>query len=417
MGLNLKTLLVLGTGTDQVEGILEAKKLGLYTVGLDGNEKSEGAFIVDEFHKVNIKNINAVLNFVKNYPKQIDGVIAFGVDIPEILSKVAEERGLYYQVPYEVAKISKNKLLAKQVMEKEGVNVPPYRGISEVQELEKFISEFGFPVVLKPVDNSASRGVLYLTEKTNLDWAFRESLKYVVDKSFHPPLIVEKFIKGQQLSTESIICNGKIYTVGLSDRNYELLEKYAPLIIENGGDLPPKLVHFKNYQELIEQINKELEKVVKAFNCGNGTVKGDVVIDESGKVWIIEVAFRLSGGLFSTLEIPINTGINFIKKAIEIQLTGKCSTDDLVYSVKNAVRLRYVFAENKQGKVKDIKLPNVENAIFKVYCPPGTSIEKLYEIYKLPLAKLAGYVIWGKTRKEVKSLDEEVRKNLKVVVE
>ena len=76
-----------------------------------------------------------------------------------------------------------------------------------------------------------------------------------------------------------------------------------------------------------------------------------------------------------------------------------------------------MFAENKQGKVKDIKLPNVENAIFKVYCPPGTSIEKLYEIYKLPLAKLVGYVIWGKTRKEVKNLDEEVRKNLKVVVE
>ena len=93
------TLLILGTGTDQVEGILEAKKLGLYTVGLDGNEKSDGVSLVDEFYKVNIKNMDEVLDFVRSYPKPVDGVIAFGVDIPEILAKVAEERNLYYQIP------------------------------------------------------------------------------------------------------------------------------------------------------------------------------------------------------------------------------------------------------------------------------------------------------------------------------
>ena len=51
------TLLILGTGPDQVEGILEAKRLGLHTVGLDGSENSCGSSLVDEFYKVNI-NLN-----------------------------------------------------------------------------------------------------------------------------------------------------------------------------------------------------------------------------------------------------------------------------------------------------------------------------------------------------------------------
>ena len=413
----METLLILGTGTDQVEGILEAKKLGLYTVGLDGNEKSDGVSLVDEFYKVNIKNMDEVLDFVRSYPKPVDGVIAFGVDIPEILAKVAEERNLYYQIPYEKAKLSKNKFLSKQIMEKEGINVPPYKGIGKLSELREFISEFDFPVVLKPVDNSASRGVLYLTENVDLEWAFSESLKYVNDKSFSPPLIVEKFIEGQQLSTESIICDGKVYTVGLSDRNYELLERYAPLIVENGGDLPPKLIQFSSYEELIERIDEQIERVVRVFGSGNGTVKGDIVVDKEGKVWVIEAAFRLSGGLFSTLEIPINTGINFIRKAIEIQLTGRCDTGDLIYRVENVVRLRYVFTEEKSGNLRKLEIPEVENAVFKVYCQPGMDIGRLHEIYKLPLIKLMGYIVWGKSRSEVEEREKEILSKIKVSVE
>ncbi len=413
----MKKLLILGTGVDQIEGIKEARELGLYTVGLDGNSYSDGAKLVDEFYKVNIKNINEVLEFVRNYPKPVDGVIAFGVDIPEILAKVAEERGVYYQLPYERAKVSKNKFLSKQIMENAGVNVPPFKGVGSLEDLKEFIKEFGFPVVLKPVDNSASRGVLYLTEKVDLEWAFNESLKFVNDKSFFPSLIVEKFIEGQQLSTESIIQGKKIYTVGLSDRNYELLEKYAPLIVENGGDLPPKLTHFKSYGEMIEKIDEQIERVVKAFDSGNGTVKGDIVIDGEGKVWVIEAAFRLSGGLFSAIEIPVNTGIDFLKKAIELQLTGETEVKDLNYRVENFVRLRYIFSERKKGLIKNLEVPKLDNAIFKVYSKVGTDLEKLYKLYKLPLTKLVGYVVWDRTREGLRKREEEILKKLEIVVE
>ena len=53
--------------------------------------------------------------------------------------------------------------------------------------------------------------------------------------------MVERFPFGPQVSTESLVVDGLSYTKGFSDRNYEFLGRYAPHIIENGGQLPSHL--------------------------------------------------------------------------------------------------------------------------------------------------------------------------------
>ncbi len=409
-------LLILGTGTDQVEGILEAQRFGLYTIGLDWNEASDGAKLVDEFYKVNIKDIKEVAQFLDGYPHLVHGVIAFGVDIPDVLAFAAEKLNCYFQLNFERAKISKDKYKAKKLLRESDVRVPPFAPVHSPDDISSFIRYYGYPVVLKPVDNSGSRGVLLIEKNTDINWAFEYSKRFVRNKSTNPSLMVEKFICGRQLSTESIIVDGKLFTVGLSDRNYELLNKTKPFIVENGGDLPPEpLPTFKNYQELISAIDEELSKALRAFGSGNGTIKGDIVVDEHGQVWIIEVAFRLSGGLFSTIEIPKNTGVNFVKKAIEIQLQGTCNTKDLSYRIKNFVRLRYIFIEVEKGIVKRIKLPQMENVIFKIYCKEGEPLSFL-KTFELPKNKLLGYVIWENTKQKVLDIEKQLLETLEVEV-
>ena len=82
--------------------------------------------------------------------------------------------------------------------------------------------------------------MLQIDDKTDLDWAFDYSLNY----SKANILILEEFIQGPQVSTESIIIGGQLFTVGLSDRNYEFMHKFYP-IIENGGDLPASITKIK----------------------------------------------------------------------------------------------------------------------------------------------------------------------------
>ena len=354
----MKNLLIFGTGKDQVFGIKKAKEMGLYTIGLDINEFSDGAKLVGEFYQVNIKDENEIVRFLKNYTKSVNGVIAFGVDIPEVLARIAELKGLPYYTDYQTALLSKDKYKAKEIMREYGINMPMFLRIDAFEDLAKGVRELGYPCVLKPVDNSGARGVLRITEDINLKWAFEHSKSF--SKSSY--IIIEGFLDGVQISSESFIINGKVHTVGLSERNYEFLDKFAPFIIENGGDLPPCLT-----DEQRDEIDEQISKCAEAFNIKNGIIKGDLVLREE-KVFVIEVAFRLSGGHFSSLEIPLNTGIDFLRYAILMSLGEEIRPDDLNYRLEQYVSLRYIFPD-KKGTIRRLKFPEwfKEEATIKAY--------------------------------------------------
>ena len=130
--------------------------------------------------------------------------------------------------------------------------------------------------------------VFYVLEGIDLKWAYDTAMSYSPSNR----IMVESFLFGPQISTEALVVNSKVYTIGVSDRNYEFLDKYSPHIIENGGDLPSFLSN-----EDQRQIICAFEKSAPALGIENGVIKGDMVLHE-GKPYIIEIAARLSGGYF-----------------------------------------------------------------------------------------------------------------------
>ena len=136
-------------------------------------------------------------------------------------------------------------------------------------------------------------------------------------------IIIEKFLTGKQISSEAVIYNKYDFTPGMIERNYEFLNKFKPYVIENGGQQPVSLSK--------KLINKVAEITVKAGRClgvKKGTIKGDVVIYK-GKPYIIEVATRLSGGWMSSDQIPLATGIDFLKIAIQIAMNENPKIENL----------------------------------------------------------------------------------------
>lgn len=410
-----KKLLVLGTGKDQVPGILKAREKGYFTYGLDMDVYSEGAKLTDRFSPVNIKNVDNVKEFCKNNKNfNFDGVIAFGVDIPDIIFEASNTLGCYTPISKSAAYNSSNKLKAKEKMVEHKVNLPKFQGIENLNQLYDFIDKFGLPVILKPVDNSASRGVVQIHSKEDAKKLFNISFDSVVNKEDEIPLIAETYIHGKQLSTESILYNGKLYTIGIADRNYSLIDKFKPYIIENGGDLPPKLEGFENYSKLIEKIDNELYKVVKSFNIKNAVVKGDLVINNK-EIFVIEVALRLSGGHFSTIEIPLSTGVDFLSYAIDIYLGNKIDTTNLKFQIKNFVKLRYFLEEiNLNYKVKNLYLPNVENVIADFYLKEGDFVKGFSSKLNLPVNKIGYYIAYAKSKKKLEMLEKNFLEKVKI---
>lgn len=331
-----KTLLMVGAGLEQIPGIRRARELGLFVVTVDGNPAAPGFSYADAHGVVSTYDSAGCVDFARRFVREIrpiDGVMTLASDVPVTVSSVAAELRLPGN-GLATARRASDKVLMKRIFARDGVNIPPFRQVHTKRDIENFIRRHGYPVVLKPVDSRGARGVLRLTPDTNLSAALSISRK----ESPTGRVMVEKFLCGQQISTESVIFDGKIVTPGLSDRNYEYLEKYAPYIVENGGDLPALLT--KRQKKSIEDL---LLHAAQSIGIERGTMKGDIVLTRDSGPAVIEVAARLSGGYFATDEIPLSTGVDIVKAAISIALGVKPDFDELKPKFQRYVSQRFFF--------------------------------------------------------------------------
>ena len=331
----MKTLLIISGGLEALEGIRCAKEMGLRVVVSDGDQEAPGFALADESLVCSTYDIEGTIRAAREFHQingPIDGVICIAADVPLTVASVAAELGLP-GIPVEAARLSMDKLAMKRKFAADNLPVPWFSEVKSLAELEEISRVHDLPLVLKPVDSRGARGVIRLTEDVDLNWAFNTSMQ----ESPSGMVMVEKFLSGPQVSTESIVLNGIAHTPGVADRNYELLEHYAPFMIENGGQLPSHLP-----QTTQEAIKVLIEQSARSMGIIDGVVKGDIVVHE-GKPYIIEMATRLSGGYLCTYEIPLNTGVNFVKQAILLALGEKIDPLDLKPKYQRHVVQRYLF--------------------------------------------------------------------------
>ncbi|MCD6440781.1 MAG: ATP-grasp domain-containing protein, partial [Candidatus Marinimicrobia bacterium] len=278
-----------------------------------------------------------------------------------------------------------------------GISIPWFCRVDSVTHLRRILSERGFPVVLKPVDSRGARGVLRLTESVDLDWAYEHSV------SFSPSgrVMVEEYLQGPQISTESAIINGQAFTPGFTDRNYEFLDRFAPYIIENGGHQPSVLTTAQQ-----KAVSKLAERAALAMGIKTGIAKGDMVLTKDGPK-VIEIAARLSGGWFSTDQIPLATGVDLIGSAIRIALDEQVQEKDLIPQYQKGVAIRYFFPEpGRVIRIENAELFRDRSWVHKLgfFVKSGDIVEPVTNH-----TKRAGFVITtGETRDQVIERAEQV---------
>ncbi len=385
----MKSLLILGAGKEQVPAILAAKAKNIRTIAIDRNTKADGAALSDEFHPVSTRDLTAVLDFVKAYKGKIDGVMTIASDIPHIVSAVASERGLP-GIPVPVAEACVHKFRMKEILQSAGVNIPAYAITRSVDELKSFIARVGYPVVIKPVDNSGARGVLRLTEDVDVVQAF----DYAKGFAFSGEVMVEKFIGGLQISTEGLMLNGTFYCTGFADRNYTRLEETVPYMIEDGGDIPTILGPGDK-----TLVTAEFEKAVRALGIAWGPGKGDMVLGDDGKAYVIEIAARLSGGNFCYDKVPWATGVDIVDILIDMAVGNPVDVARFTPTKSLATSQRYFFPP--QGEIAVIegaeeagRMPHIRKV--DIWAKPGDTVTALENH-----PSRVGYVIsLGPTRAE-----------------
>ena len=401
-----KTLVIISGGIEAVPGIKLAKEMGLYVVVSDGDNKAPGFDYADDQIIASTYNVDDTVQKVKNYNKlvrKIDGVICIASDVPLTVASAIKELGLS-GISVETARLAMDKLAMKNKFCNDDIPTPDYKQIHNFEDLIHVVKNWDYPIVMKPVDNRGARGVLRLTKGVDLEWAWNHAL----ENSPSGRVMVERFLDGPQVSTEAMIIDSIGYPIGFTDRNYEYIEKFSPYIIENGGGFPS---HLSPGDQL--SISDMSIKAGLALGIKNGIAKGDMVLTDDGPK-VIEIAARLSGGWFSTDQIPLGLGIDLIGLAIKLVLGEKINTDDLKPQFSKGVAIRYFFP--KPGKVREIR--NIEkfkdiNWIYRLsfFVKVGDVVEKTTNH-----TNRAGFVITsGVSYKEAIERANEVVNNIDII--
>ncbi|HVW73747.1 MAG TPA: ATP-grasp domain-containing protein [Rhizomicrobium sp.] len=329
----MKTLLILGAGKEQVVAITQARAKGIRTVVLDRNPKAEGRALADEFHLVSTRDRQAVTDFARSYPDKIDGVMTIASDIPHVVSAAAAILGARH-IPADVAELCVHKFNMKKALRAAGVNVPAFASVQSLDDLKAFVEAVGYPVVIKPVDNSGARGVLRLTEEIDIAEAFAYSSRF----AYSGEIMAEKFVGGLQISTEGLILDDVFHCTGFADRNYSRLDDSVAFMVEDGGDIPTVL---GDADKML--VEAEFEKAVRALGIGWGPAKGDMIFGTDGKPYVIEIAARLSGGNFCYDKVPWATGVDIVDILIDMAVGNPVDVSRFTPTRNLASAQRYFF--------------------------------------------------------------------------
>ena len=333
----MRSVLFLGGGGDSVGILRRAANMGLEVHVADSNPDAPGRQLADKFYLVSAYDADEV-NAVT---PQVDAVLCAGVDAPHVMATVAADCGIVGPSA-ETAELSRDKVL--QIKALNGRVRLPWTENADLVALDPPGGYLAWPgaFIIKPADSRGARGVVRLTTgQMATPWVEEARLQSPTGR-----VLVQRWVDGEQLSSESLVQDGKILWTAYAHRNYARLEQTAPAVIEDGSDMPPAIPAFfdNDWERVGEQT---LQECVTTIGLEYGTLKGDLVWD-GRYMTVIEVACRLSGGRFCSDLIPACWGVDFVGMAIRIAIGEHIYPGEISPYLRRHVCQRFEFPSGKK---------------------------------------------------------------------
>lgn len=308
-------------GILQAFALKRARELGIETYLVDGSEHCAARDFADHFYLISTRDADGVVALAKDLAVQgkIQGVYTQGADVEHIVALAARAAGLPGIDP-ESAFNCNNKIRTRRLLAECGVSKVPFEVVEDPADAEELVARVGYPCYVKPMDNSASRGMTRLTSSIGLSNAIEDAL---IACFAEKAVLVEKEIFGHEYSVDTILYQGVLYPAGISDRVFQTKETYA---VQSGSRTPSLLP-----ATIQDEMYRKMSVAAKAVGISDGAFKGDLIVrEDTGEVEILEITARTSGGHDSQLRKPLSFGIDLMKATMDIALGRPLDPIDLI---------------------------------------------------------------------------------------
>ena len=303
-----KKLLILGGVRLACDIVARAKELGAYVIVADYLEDSPAKKVADEGVLIDATDVDAIVAFCKK--SHIDGVTTGFVDILlQPCYEVCKRLGLPCYLTPKMIEVSTNKIAFKEECGRFGVPVPQTYLVGS-RITEEVYKRIEYPVFVKPLDASGSRGASVCRNREELDKQFAEAVRY----SYAKNAIIEDFITGREFLMNYIAQDGEFRMVSMFDR-YVSSDRSSAINYASLSLGPSKAVdyYFKKVESNVVNMFKSL-----GFKDGLFFLQG---YSEGEKITFYEMGCRLGGSYYDLENKCI--GIDPVEMIIRYALQGK----------------------------------------------------------------------------------------------
>jgi biotin carboxylase len=285
-----RVLLILPTSSYRITDFLEAAE-GLGVDVAVASEEHLPLAGLDRFLQVDLDKVqeaaDAVVALAVTTP--VDAVIPVDDRGVVVAALAAEQLGLPHNPPWAAA-ATRNKVSMRRALEKAEVPQPTFRVLGPNDDPAALAQEVGFPLVVKPLSLSGSRGVIRVDDPGDVAGVAERvrQINAVACRDPSEPLLLEAFVSGPELAVEGILTKGRLEVLAIFDKPQPLEGPY----FEETIYVTPSRIH----PEIVE----EVVRITAAATAGLGLTEGPIHAElriTDGRPRVIEVAARSIGGI------------------------------------------------------------------------------------------------------------------------
>ena len=320
----IKKILIANRGEIAVRVIRACKELEIATVAVHSTADNESMHVRLADESICIGSQKAQDSYL-NIPSLISAIEITGADAVHPgygflsenykFAEILEQHKIKFIGPSsELIRKMGDKIEAKKIAKSLGLPIVSgsETGIKDVNEAIKISKQIGFPVLIKAAGGGGGKGmrVVHSEDKLeeNIKIAQTEAKKFFNNDE----VFIEKFFENPRHIEVQILSDGKDNTVHLGERDCSVQRRYQKIIEES----PCPVINDEERKYLLDV---SVSAISKLGYEGAGTLE---FIYDKGKFYFLEMNTRLQ------VEHPVTeevTGIDLVKRQIEIASTGKLS--------------------------------------------------------------------------------------------
>jgi len=302
-----KRLLLIG-GIGATADLIElAHRNGVFIGVADYNKDTHVKRLADAAYEVNALDVDALAELYKK--EHYDGVISnFSDMLSPVVTTLAERVGAHVPYTVEQLRMSTDKEYFKETCIRYNVPVPREYRLGAESEIDT--ADIRFPVIIKPVDGSGSKGITVCRNREDL----REGWTKAIAASRSHRVIVENYIPYDEINVTYIAQDGDIQLAAIHDRYFNVEQQGVVRV-------PDMYIYPSRYTGLYyEKYNDAVINMLKGIGIKNGSLFMQAVVRD-GEVFFYEAGMRLNGcKTYSILEVE--NDYNTFEHLMHFALTG-----------------------------------------------------------------------------------------------